>query len=82
MTLDRDIRFTPWQIAVTQTALRDEIKKRTRSIDKAEAARAAGANYQAGTLQEHYDARDAARQVLENLEVARRQIGHKIAAST
>lgn len=80
MTLDRDIRFTPWQISVTQHALRDEIKRRTKSIEKAEAAREAGRSFQAGTLQEHYSARDAAREVLASLEVARRQIGHQIEA--
>lgn len=31
MTLDRDIRVTPDQIRVAELALRDEVKKRTRS---------------------------------------------------
>lgn len=74
MTLDRDIRFSPDMIRVTQFALRDEIKRRTRSITKAEASRAAGNKIQENVLQEHYDALVTARATLEALEVARRQI--------
>jgi hypothetical protein len=80
MTLDRDIRFSPLQIAVMQTALRDEVKKRTRSIEKAEANRAAGQKVFHNVLDEHHSARDAARECIEILEVARRQIGHQVAA--
>lgn len=76
MTLDRDIRFTPDQIIVTQRALRDEIAKRDRSIRKAEQTRHAGGRIQQGVLDSHYRERDAARAALNNLEVARKQIGH------
>ena len=78
-TLDRDVRFSPEQITFTQGALRREIRRRTKSIEKAEASRAAGATIQHGMLDEHYRAREAARAVLENLEVARKQIAHRIA---
>jgi hypothetical protein len=79
MTTDRDIRFSPFEITITQLALRDELRKRERSIAKAEAARAGGQKVQEGTLQEHYEAREAARRILENLEVARKQIAYQIA---
>ena len=81
MTLDRDIRFTTLEIAVTQRALRDEIRRRTRSIEKAEAARRAGQKVQQNVLQSHYTERAAAKSALDNLEVARRAIGSRIAAS-
>lgn len=74
MTNDRDIRFTPAQILVTQQALRSEIKLRTRSIKKAEASRRAGGTVQHNVLESHYEAREAATQVLGNLEVARIQL--------
>lgn len=79
MTLDRDIRFTPEQITVAQYALRDEVRKRTRSIERAEANRAAGATIQNNVLDEHYRARTAAQEVLDNLEAARKQIARRIA---
>lgn len=79
-TTDRDIRLSASQIIVTQYALRDEVKRRTRSIEKAEAARAAGNTVQHNVLQSHYESRDAAREVLVILEVAAKQIAHRVAA--
>ena len=79
-TLDRDVRFSEEQITFTLFAVRGEITKRTRSIAKAEAARAAGATIQHNVLDEHYRALTACNQVREKLEVAKRQIGHQIAA--
>lgn len=78
-TLDRDIRFSVDEIRVTQYALRDEIKRRTRSIEKAEAAQSAGGRVQANVLQSHYADRDHARAVLAALEVARQQIARRLA---
>jgi F0F1-type ATP synthase membrane subunit b/b' len=77
-TLDRDVRLSPFQITVIQTALRDEIKKRTRSIDKAEASRAGGGKVFHNVLDEHYAARDAAREIIEILDVARTQIARQV----
>lgn len=79
MTTDRDVRFTSLEISVTQRALRDEIRKRTKSIEKAEAARRAGDTIQHNVLESHYRERAAAKSALDNLEVARRQIAHRIA---
>jgi hypothetical protein len=79
MTLDRDIRVTPDQIIFATFALRSERSRRRRSIEKAEAARAAGAKIQHGTLDEHYRAVAACTELIETLEVARRQMGHQIA---
>ena len=78
MTLDREIRFTPWQIHVTQGALRDEIKRRSRSIKTAERNMAAGAKVQQNVLQEHFQALETAREVLTNLTVAERAIARQL----
>jgi hypothetical protein len=81
MTLDRDIRVSPEQIRVAKFALRDEIKRRTRSIEKAEAARSAGQTIQSGTLDGHYRDRDAARSLLEVFDVAEQQLARQLAAA-
>lgn len=74
MNDSRDVRLTDDQLAVSIVALRDEIKKRTRSIEKAAATKAAGGTIQHGVLDEHYARRDAARSALEVFEVARAAI--------
>jgi hypothetical protein len=77
MTTDRDIRFNEEQMRLTAVALRAEILKRNRSIEKAIAAQAAGATIQHNTLDHHYKMRDVAKQVMENLRVAEQQMERK-----
>lgn len=78
-TTDRDIRFNASAIWITTVALREEVKRRTRSIEKAEASKRAGNTVQYGTLDEHYKARAAAREVLDALEVARQNLARRTA---
>jgi FtsZ-binding cell division protein ZapB len=79
-TLDRDVRLSPDEIIFLQVAVRDELRKRNRSIRTAEASKAAGNKVQYGTLDEHYRARTALQSTLEKLDVAQRQIQHRIKA--
>lgn len=81
MTADRDIRFSPSEIHYTTQAVKARMRKLRRSIAAAEASLAAGATIQRGTHERNLEELAALTLVSENLEVARKQIAHKIRES-
>lgn len=80
MTIDRDIRFTPGQIAVLQDVVRRRKRELGRSIARADGQAAAGVRIQRGTYEQHVEELNELARIGENLEVARKQIQHLIMA--
>jgi hypothetical protein len=77
-TLDRDVRFSPEMISATQKALRTRKSALGRSIASAEASRRAGVRIQHGTHDRNVSDLVAISATLDALEVAQKQIQHRI----
>ena len=76
MTTDRDVRITEDELRCLSFALRDEISKRRKSIERADANRRAGATVKHGVLDEHHRMLAAALSLREKVRVAQEQIEH------
>lgn len=67
VTLSKD------QVSFMTYAVRDEVKRRTKSIERAEAARARGDKVQHNVLDAHYAALGTAKTLLADLRLAATQ---------
>lgn len=74
MTMDRDIRFSPGQIAYLATLTRKRRRELNKKIERATENARAGQTIQHGTLDAHVKEFDELGHIAEALEVARQQI--------